>query len=158
MQLDLGTEQDHEQRLPMTQRRCLGDGELVLLFLHGILALSEIVPITMRQKVRFELEPHHRNTPDDTLIADLWRVAVETKSSSVTIDQYNERGRYHATTLTRRFGSWFKALDLAGLSKTRNLNIQNEELFENLVEVWTRLGSLNTTSGDTTGITAMQMR
>ncbi len=82
--------------------------------------------------MRFELEPHHRDTPDDTLLADLRHVAVETKSSSVTIDQYNERGQYHATTLTRRFGSWFKALDLAGLSRTRNLNIPNEELFENL--------------------------
>ena len=88
--------------------------------------------------MRFELEPHHRDTPDDTLIADLRRVAVESGSSSVTIDQYNDRGRYHATTLTRRFGSWFKALELAGLPKTRNLNIPDEALFENLVEVWTQ--------------------
>jgi hypothetical protein len=95
----------------------------------------------LEQIMRFELEPHHRDTPDDTLIADLRRVATETGSSSVTIEQYNERGQYHATTLTRRFGSWFNALQLAGLSKTRNLNIPNEELFENLVEVWTKLGA-----------------
>ena len=90
--------------------------------------------------MRFELEPHHRDVPDTELIDDLIRVAAKTGASSVTIDTYNEHGRYHATTLTRRFGSWFKALELAGLKKTRNLNIPNEALFENLVEVWTKLG------------------
>jgi hypothetical protein len=90
--------------------------------------------------MRFELEPHHRDTPNDDLIGDLRRVANEVGTSSVTIDQYNERGRYYATTLTRRFGSWFKALELAGLPRTRNLNISDEELFENLVEVWTKIG------------------
>ncbi|HYU13617.1 MAG TPA: HNH endonuclease [Stellaceae bacterium] len=88
----------------------------------------------------FQLEPYHRNTADAELIEDLRRVAAKTAASSVTIDVYNEHGRFHATTLTRRFGSWFKALELAGLRKTRNLNIPNEALFENLVEVWTKLG------------------
>ena len=88
----------------------------------------------------FLLEPYHRNTADAELIEDLRRVAAEAAASSVTIDFYNEHGRFHATTLTRRFGSWFKALELAGLEKTRNLNIPNEALFQNLVEVWTRLG------------------
>jgi hypothetical protein len=90
--------------------------------------------------MHFQLEPHHRNTPASELIEDLRRVAAEIGVSSVTIDCYNERGRFHATTLIRRFGSWFKALELAGLKKTRNLHIPNEALFENLVEVWTRLG------------------
>ena len=90
--------------------------------------------------MRFELEPHNRDIPDDVLIEDLRRVAAEANTPTVTIDQYNEYGRFHSTTLTRRFGSWFKALDLAGLTRTRNLNISNEALFENLVDVWTRLG------------------
>ena len=88
----------------------------------------------------FTLEPHHRDVPDDELIQDVSRVASELGVRRVTIDQYNERGRFHATTLTRRFGSWFKVLELAGLEKTRNLNIPNEELFENLAEVWLKRG------------------
>lgn len=88
----------------------------------------------------FELEPHHRDIPDQELISDLVRVANDINASTVTIDAYNEKGRFHATTLTRRFGSWFKALELAGLKKTRNLNIPIENLFENLVYVWTKLG------------------
>ncbi|MGF1449241.1 MAG: homing endonuclease associated repeat-containing protein [Opitutales bacterium] len=90
--------------------------------------------------MRFELERHHRDVPDTDLLADLARVAADLNNDRVTIDEYNERGTYHATTLTRRFGSWFTALEKAGLKRTRNLNIPEEELFQNLVDVWQALG------------------
>jgi 5-methylcytosine-specific restriction endonuclease McrA len=90
--------------------------------------------------MKFELQPHHRNVSDEELIVDVMHVAQELEKRSVTIDEYNERGRFHSSTLTRRFGSWFTVLQKAGLEKTRNLNISNEELFDNLVEVWLRLG------------------
>ncbi len=90
--------------------------------------------------MKFELEKFHRNTSDKELIADLKRVASDLRKSP-TIDEYNERGAYHSTTLTRRFGSWFKVLENAGLSRTRSpLNIPEEELFKNLEEIWTKLG------------------
>jgi len=90
--------------------------------------------------MKFELEKFHRNTSDKELIADLKRVASNLRKS-LTIDEYNERGTYHSTTLTRRFGSWFKVLENAGLSRTRSLlNIPEEELFKNLGEIWTKLG------------------
>ncbi|MBL0353221.1 MAG: HNH endonuclease [Dechloromonas sp.] len=89
---------------------------------------------------RFELEPHHRNVPDEEFVADLQRVARELAKPTVTSDQYNERGRFHASSLARRFGSWLKALERAGLAKSRTLHISNDDLFQNLAEVWTRLG------------------
>ena len=90
--------------------------------------------------MKFELEDYHRNTPDNELIADLKRIASELKKETVTIDGYNERGKFHSTTLTRRFGNWFKTLEKAGLKKTRNLHISEEEYFRNLEEVWAKLG------------------
>ncbi len=91
--------------------------------------------------MKFELKPYNRNTPDEKLVSDVKRVASELNKDSITIDEYNERGSFHATTLTRRFGSWFKVLDLAGLQKSRSpLNISEEELFQNLEEIWTKLG------------------
>ena len=90
--------------------------------------------------MRYELEVHHRNVPNDELIAELRRVAEMLDRSSVTIDQFNEHGKFHSSTLSRRFGSWFKALDAAGLQKTRNLHLTNEQLLENLVAVWLKLG------------------
>jgi len=90
--------------------------------------------------MKFELDRHHRNIPSEELLTDLKIVASELERDSVTIDEYNERGEYHSSTLVRRFGSWFKVLDKAGLKKTRNLNITDEELFKNLHTVWGRLG------------------
>lgn len=90
--------------------------------------------------MRFELETHNRNIPDEELLGELHRIAALLGRESVTIDQFNEHARFHSTTLSRRFGTWFKALDAAGLKKTRNLNLTNEQLFENLVTVWLALG------------------
>lgn len=95
----------------------------------------------LRARMKFELNPHNRNTPDEVLIADVKRVAGELNRESVTLDEYNERGQFNASTLKRRFGSWFTVLELAGLQRSRSpLNISEEELFLNLEEVWSRLG------------------
>lgn len=90
--------------------------------------------------MRFELEPHHRDVPNEKLIDELRRVAGLLNRNSVTIEQFNEHAKFHNTTLSRRFGSWFKALEAAGLEKTRNLHLTNEQLLENLVAVWFKLG------------------
>lgn len=90
--------------------------------------------------MRFELEPYHRDVPSEELISELQRVATLLGRQSVTIDQFNEHGKFHSATLSRRFGSWLKALEAAGLKKSRNLHLTNEQLFENLVSVWLKLG------------------
>ena len=86
------------------------------------------------------LEPHNRDVPSEQLVDELRRIAVLLNRKSVTIDQFNEHAIFHSTTLSRRFGSWFKALEAAGLEKTRNLHLTHEQLFENLVAVWLKLG------------------
>jgi hypothetical protein len=88
----------------------------------------------------FELEVHHRNAPYDELIGELRRVARLLDRSSVTIDQFNEHAKFHGTTISRRFGSWLNALNAAGLQPTRNLHITSDQLLENLVSVWLKLG------------------
>ena len=70
--------------------------------------------------MKFELNEYHRNSSDDELIEDLRNVAHFLKKNTVTLSEYNEYGRFHATTLTRHFGSWFKCLELAGLAPSRN--------------------------------------
>ncbi|MBI1902373.1 MAG: HNH endonuclease [Planctomycetia bacterium] len=90
--------------------------------------------------IRYELEPLHRNTPDAEFLDDLKRVADELRATTVTMVQYDERGRFSASALQRRFGSWHRALQRAGLAKVRNINTPQDELFNNLADVWTRLG------------------
>lgn len=75
----------------------------------------------------------------EELLADLRRVAADLRKDSVTIEEYRAHGRWSPNPFQLRFGSWFSALDEAGLARTRNLGITDEDLFENLEEVWIRL-------------------
>jgi 5-methylcytosine-specific restriction endonuclease McrA len=91
--------------------------------------------------MKYELEPYHRNVSNEELLDDLKRVARDLGKDSVTLDEYNECGQFNSSTLTRRFGNWFKALDVAGLQPSRPpINIPNEELFENIAAIWEVLG------------------
>jgi hypothetical protein len=78
--------------------------------------------------------------PDEELLEELRRVAEQIGKPTVTIDEFNSNGKFHSSTIARRFGTWMKGLDAAGLKATRNLNIPTEDLFENLVAVWLKLG------------------
>lgn len=91
--------------------------------------------------MKFELDNYHRNLPEGLLIEDLITVAQKLDKPSVTHEEYNLNGKYSSTTYIRRFGSWFSALEKAGLQKTRTpANIPEEDLFKNLEEIWMKLG------------------
>jgi len=90
--------------------------------------------------MKYEVEPFHHDIPDEELLADLRRVAEELGKDRVTFREYKERGRFAPQTLAERFGSWFAAIEKANLQRTINRNISDEDLFVNLVEVWTTLG------------------
>jgi hypothetical protein len=91
--------------------------------------------------MKFELDDYNRNIPDNLLIEDLASVAKKLDKTSVTHEEYNLNGKYSSTTYLRRFGSWFNALEKAGLQKTRTpANIPEEDLFKNLEEIWIKIG------------------
>jgi hypothetical protein len=91
--------------------------------------------------MNFELDTYHWNVPDSELIADMRRVALKVGKESITRAEQNENGSVHSATIVRRFGSWPIALTNAGLGSPRVLlDISDEALFQNLEEVWTRLG------------------
>jgi hypothetical protein len=93
------------------------------------------------RSMRYELDLLHRNTPDEEFLDDLKRVAHELGANTVTTSQYNERGRFADSSLRRRFGSWPHALERVGLvSMARNIKYTDEQLFSNLVDVWSHFG------------------
>lgn len=97
----------------------------------------------MKLYMKFELEKFHRNVADAEIIADVRRVASELKQNFLTMSQYGKHGKFDNSTPKRRFGSWSKALELAGLGKSKiqlNTRLSDEELFKNLEEAWTKLG------------------
>lgn len=91
--------------------------------------------------MEYILNKVHRNLSDEELLQDLKQVALKIDKETVTIAEYNQNGKYHCTTLTRRFGSWFNCLEKAGLKPSRSkLNISEEELFSNLEKLWQHFG------------------
>lgn len=80
------------------------------------------------------------NISEEDLINDLKFVAAKLGKKEITRDSYLAHGKYSINPFLNKFGSWFNALDKANLNKTRNLFISNEDLFENMEDVWEKLG------------------
>ena len=87
--------------------------------------------------MKFELKPYNQNVPDKELLDDLIKVAKELMKDTLISREYDEkgRGRFHSTTIANRFGGWNNALDKAGLKITKQKNISDEELLNDLFKV-----------------------
>jgi hypothetical protein len=70
----------------------------------------------------------------------LKRVANLINQNTATHIVYNQKGKFASDTFCRRFGSWNKALEAAGLKVVSTKNNKKEVLFENLANVWQHLG------------------
>ena len=93
--------------------------------------------------MKFELERLNQSMPDEELLADMRRVSKELGQDFVTTIQQDKFGKYNSSTIKRRFGSWLKAHEKAGLKKARlqeNKLLPEEELFRNIEGVWVKLG------------------
>jgi hypothetical protein len=89
----------------------------------------------------FKLKLNERNVDQIDLIKDMKRVAEMIGKNTLTGEEYNIHGQYSSTTIRRRFGSWFVALEEAGLIESRTpANIPEQELIRNLQNVWEHLG------------------
>ena len=91
--------------------------------------------------MKFELEESLRGAPDEELLEDMQRSAKKLGRDTITMAEYQEIGKVHPSTFQRRFGSWVRALELAGLRPSRSkIGIENEELFEHIKSLWIALG------------------
>lgn len=89
--------------------------------------------------MKFELEPDNRNCSDETLLNDLKVVFRQLGKSYLTKEDYNENGRFSSSTIQKRFGSWNRALELAGIAELKRVNIPHNELIADLQNVATKL-------------------
>jgi hypothetical protein len=80
------------------------------------------------------------NISAEDCLADLKRVAQKLGKSSVTTEDYKAHGQFSPAPLVRHFGSWFAALDAAGLERTRILHVTDEDYFKNLEQMWVHIG------------------
>ena len=93
------------------------------------------------QSKRFELKrASGMAVSDEELLADLRSTAGLIGKGTVGLKEYRELGKYDDTTVSRRFGTWNNALQVAGLTLSNEVNISDERLFENLLSLWQHYG------------------
>jgi 5-methylcytosine-specific restriction endonuclease McrA len=77
---------------------------------------------------------------DEELLEDLRRVAAKLGTNSIAGEVYSVNGGRFETTLLRRFQTWNKALERAGLAVVHRKNIPDDELLSNIESVWRHIG------------------
>ncbi|MCJ8503218.1 homing endonuclease associated repeat-containing protein, partial [Desulfatitalea alkaliphila] len=98
--------------------------------------------------MKFELTESGNQFSNSELTQDLIRVATLLNKKSVTLKEYQEYGNYSYQTQKKRFGSWFKALETAGLEESKRpwggdlseIRIPEIQLIEDIQRVAKKLG------------------
>lgn len=86
--------------------------------------------------MKFELNEYRRNISDEELLNNIKYVA-NLIDGSLSMSKYKTIGKYDTSTISRRFGSWHNALEIAGVEKDiTNKKHSEKELFLNLERVW----------------------
>ena len=89
--------------------------------------------------MKFEPKPDANNASNEELLDDLRRV-VNASVGDVSRSIYDEDGKFASTIFGERFGGWAQALIAAGIKRSKVNNTADELLFQNLEEVWLKIG------------------
>src|SRR6266508_228461 len=89
--------------------------------------------------VSFVFEDTRPSISTEDLLCDIRQVAR--KLDVVVLPQrlYRAHGQFSTTAIKNRFGSWNAAVNAAGLAPASLRDIHEDELFDNLREVWATL-------------------
>ena len=98
----------------------------------------------------FKLNDYHRNISNEELLSDIIRVAASLGKRSISINEYNNNGgKYHSSTICKRFNGWLKALEKCGLlpneNQTKVKGIDIDDMIKDLQDVATRIGKTSLT-------------
>ncbi len=85
---------------------------------------------------RFELERVGGPVSTEELLNDLKAVGQKLPDGVVTALGYDALGKFASSTLKKRFGSWNRAIDCAGLKSGNIQNYSDDASFANLMFVW----------------------
>lgn len=89
--------------------------------------------------MKFEIRLYHKRISDTELIDDIRETAKKLNQAKLTQEQYNRNGRFTAVTAKKRFGTWRKAIEKAGLIPY-SMNLTQKELLDNMERTWRKLG------------------
>lgn len=108
--------------------------------------------------MEFKLNDYHRNITDEELLKDILRVANSLGKATISKTEYVKNGgKYHSSTIGRRFNGWLKALKKCGLSPNKsqkhsgsayNTRIPTQELINDLLRVSKKINKKTFSSGE----------
>ena len=98
--------------------------------------------------MKFELTEPGKDFSNSELTQDLIRLATLLNKKSVTLKEYQKYGKYSYQTQKKRFGSWLKAVETAGLEESKRpwggdlseTRIPETQLFEDMQRIAEKLG------------------
>ena len=77
---------------------------------------------------------------NEEILSDIRRVAETACTAVISQRLYSEFGKYDPKTISRRFGTWNKAIESAGFQFANELNIPDDRLFKNIMLLWEHYG------------------
>lgn len=89
--------------------------------------------------MEFKLNDYHRNISDQEFLEDMINVSNILGLKALTMEDYSKNGKYHPTTIQKRFGGWNNALKKAGLLIS-HIEVSDIELLEDLYNTAKNLG------------------
>lgn len=69
--------------------------------------------------MEFKLTEPKKQFSSEALLEDLKQVSIDLGTNNISISEYKKHGNFSYQTLKKRFGSWAKALENAGLEKSK---------------------------------------
>lgn len=92
-------------------------------------------------QANLSVKGHNFYITNEEYLSDLKRVAEILKKHTVTSSEYRQYEKYSSSKLSRRFGNWNKALELADLKSTGyNSVVSDIELLDEIERIWIKLG------------------
>lgn len=80
--------------------------------------------------------PKNIKISDDEILIDLKNVSEIIETKKLTQKLYKQYGKYDSSTVVNKFGSWNIALKKIGLESGNINNYTDDELFENILNIW----------------------
>ena len=108
--------------------------------------------------MEFKLNDYHRNIPDEEFLKDILRVVNSLGKTTISQTEYVQNGgKYHSSTIQRRFNGWLNALEKCGLSPNKsqmhfgtsnNKCITTQELVNDLLRVSKKINKKTFSTGE----------
>jgi 5-methylcytosine-specific restriction endonuclease McrA len=85
-------------------------------------------------------EQKRKSATKEMCVDEIKKIAKKLNQETISHKDFNDNSIYSSSVVVKRFGSWHLALKAAGILSSQNRKITENDLFENILTVWTHYG------------------